>query len=117
MSDKFAILSLHATSRIEERFDLEKADAQHLADRAWAKGKTFADYSGKARKYLYDIQTKYKNEGYVVKSYANKLFVFSKNKVLCTVYPENPAFKKMKGRLPIYRENTSYDNMYEDLIA
>ena len=33
MSDKFAILSLHATSRIEERFDLEKAEARmHILD-------------------------------------------------------------------------------------
>lgn len=105
MNDILVRISNHATGRIEERFDLEEADAKNLAERAWNRGKTSEDYSGKAKKYIMDIQMKYNNDGFIVKTYGNMFFIFSNTGVLCTAYKESKTFKKLKNMLPVYREH------------
>ena len=109
-------ISLHATDRMQERFDLTEAEATGLAERAWQRGKTSDDYSGKAKRYVLDIQTRYSADGYIVKTYGNMFFVFSETGVLCTAYKEGETFKRLKSMLPVYRERFS-QAMNDELIS
>lgn len=104
MYNSLVTLSIHAADKMEERFNLTEVEAKGLAARAWKKGKTFADYQGKARRYLLDLQTRYNEVGYIIKTYGNMFFIFSDTGVLCTAYGEGKLFQKLKSTTKVYHE-------------
>jgi hypothetical protein len=94
-----------------ERFGFERTDVkQNIAERAWKNGKTYRDYSGKISKFLYDLQTRHTDDEYIIKTYGGKIFVFSSNGVLCTTFEESKSFKKLKTKMPVYREARDFDS-------
>ena len=119
MVENFVRVSAHAGERMHERFGFERTDVkQNIAERAWKNGKTYRDYSGKARTLLYEIQTRHKDKGFIVKAYSDRIFVFNKSGVLCTAYDEPTKFKKFKSKMPVYRESRDYDyDAYYDYAA
>lgn len=105
MVENFIMLTAHASDRMLERFGFEEIDIQqNIAERAWRNGKTYRDYSGKAGKFLYRVQTRHSENEYVVKTYGGKIFIFSITGVLCTAFDETKGFQKLKSKMPIYRE-------------
>ena len=105
MVENFVKISAHAADRMLERFGFVEIDIQqNIAERAWKIGKTYRDYSGKAGKFLYRVQTRHSKNEYIVKTYANKLFVFSDSGILCTAFDESKSFQRLKASKPIYRE-------------
>lgn len=105
MVENFVKISAHAADRMLERFGFVEIDIQqNIAERAWKNGKTYRDYSGKAGKFLYRVQTRHSKNEYIVKTYANKLFVFSDSGILCTAFDESKSFQRLKASKPIYRE-------------
>lgn len=113
MVENFVKISAHAADRMLERFGFEHADVkQNIAERAWKNGKTYRDYSGKASKFLYEVQTRHSKNDHIVKTYGSKVFIFSVNGVLLTAFDETKGFQKLKSKMPIYRE--AYDFDYDD---
>ena len=110
MVENIVRVSVHAADRMFERFGCETWDRkQNIADRAWRNGKTYQDYSGKVSKFLYDIQTRHSEADHIAKNYDGKIFIFSSSGVLCTAFDESDQFKKLKKRLPVYRENRNFE--------
>ena len=108
MVENFVKVSAHAADRMLERFGFECTDVkQNIAERAWKNGKTYRDYSGKASRFLYQVQTRHSESEYVVKTYGGKIFIFSTTGVLCTAFNETKGFQKLKASRSIYRE--AYD--------
>ena len=94
MVENFIMLTAHASDRMLERFGFEEIDIQqNIAERAWRNGKTYRDYSGKASKFLYRVQTRHSKNEYIVKTYANKLFVFSDSGIFVLLLMSPRAFK------------------------
>ena len=113
MVENLVKVSAHAADRMLERFGCESIDVkQNIAERAWKNGKTYRDYSGKASKFLYSIQTRHSKNEHIVKTYGGKIFIFSTKGVLCTAFDESKGFQKLKATKPVYRE--SYDYSGED---
>ena len=53
------VVSLHARERFLERYDIELAEKCNcMADRAWRNGRTPDCFSGRMRKYLFDIKNR-----------------------------------------------------------
>lgn len=111
MVENFATLSHHASFRMLERFGFECVDVkQNIANRAWKNGKTYLDYSGKASRFLFDVQNRHGDGNHVAKTFGDSLFIFSLDGVLCTVFAQSPAFKKLKTKTPIYHEAAFADD-------
>ena len=113
MVENFVKVSAHAADRMLERFGFERTDVkQNIAERAWKNGKTYREYSGKASRFLYEVQTRRSKNDHIVKTYGGKIFIFSTTGVLCTAFDESKGFQKLKASKPVYRE--AYDLSGED---
>ena len=116
MVENFVKVSAHAADRMLERFGFERVDVkQNIAERAWKNGKTYRDYSGKASRFLYGVQTRHSESEYIVKTYGGKIFIFSATGVLCTAFDETKGFQKLKASKPVYRE--TYDLSGKDYYS
>jgi hypothetical protein len=110
MVENFVKISAHAADRMLERFGCERTDVkQSMAERAWKNGKTYRDYSGKASRFLYEVQTRHSENEHIVKTYSGKVFIFSTAGVLCTAFEESKGFQKLKTKMPVYREAYDFD--------
>ncbi len=93
------VVSDHGYSRAEERGIAKNSNVLNVADRAWRNGKTINQYNGKQRTYLERKRCSY-DPTVQLRVFGGALYIFSKDKVLITVYKLGPSFSGPSNRGP-----------------
>lgn len=75
--------SLHCLRRSQQRFNTTWDNTVNLVNRAYFRGKTYMDYSGREQEYL---RRKGSSDGDVAKVHANRIYIFSSTGLCLTVY-------------------------------
>ena len=78
----------HSFLRQERMNTCSLEQHRNYAERAWKNGKKATDYTGKAFRYLSDLETRH-GDTYTVRVFSKFCFIFSDEGVLITLYPVN----------------------------
>ena len=79
-------LTLHSIDRLHQRYDIDRIEVcKSIAERAWRNGRTPDCFSGRMRKYLFDIKNREKPDT-VLKVHAKNCYIFSSDGALITAY-------------------------------
>ena len=94
----FVTVSYHGFMRILERFEIREDRVLAYADRAWRNGKTIDRYSGKAKRFLEEIQNRHDPAGVTLRIFSHKCFIFSKQGKLITAYGLDDFFAEVNRK-------------------
>lgn len=102
-------LTLHSIDRLHQRYDIDRIEVcKSIAERAWRNGRTPDCFSGRMRKYLFDIKNR-ENPDIILKVHAKNCYIFSSGGALITAYSIADNYDIYMNTLKPYKSADCYD--------
>lgn len=102
-------LTFHSIDRLNRRYDIDRIEVcKSIAERAWRNGRTPDCFSGRMRKYLFDIKNRERPD-IVLKVHAKNCYIFSPKGVLITAYSIADNYDRYMNTLKPYKPVDCYD--------
>lgn len=108
---------VHAFNRGNRLGIFSEEKFANYVQRAWKKGKTPSDFSGKAKKYLLDIENRHNNHT-VVRVFGGFCFIFKDSGLLITEYKLAPwVLESRPKRIRFRGDADCFASEYEAIIV